>query len=262
MFSFLKYRNLIKMIALTDFKLKYEGSFLGYLWSLVKPLMLFTVMYFVFTRVFKLGSTIPYYPVYLLTGIVVWTFFTETTVTALYSIVSKGQLIRKVYFPRIILIFSNSLTSFLTFASNLVIVFAFMVFNSVPVSSRILVLPLLFIELYIFALGVGLFLGALYVKFRDIAHIWEVILQALFYATPILYSPDRLPGVFQKIAMLNPMAQIIQDFRWSLISSETMTAWDVLYVRYTWIPYVLVIVVFIFGYFVFEKMAATFAEEV
>lgn len=255
------YRNLTRTIAVTDFKLKYQGSILGYLWSLVKPLLLFTVLYFVFTKVFKIGGTIPYYPVYLLLGIILWTFFSETSVACLFSIVSKYDLIRKVYFPRIVLIFSNSLTSLFTFLSNLMVVFVFMVFNHVPFTLNIVYIPLLLFELFIFVMGIGLFLGAFYVKFRDISHIWEVILFAGFYATPILYSPAMIPGIYKKILLLSPMAQIIQDFRYVLITNQAVTSESVLGWPYFIIPYVLPFVIFFFGYFVFEKMASKFAEE-
>ncbi len=263
MFDVFKYFNLIKTISLTDFKLKYQGSVLGYLWSLVKPLMLFTVMYFVFTRVFKLGNGIPYYPVYLLLGIVVWTFFLETSISCLLSIVGKGDLIRKVYFPRAVLIISNSMTAFLTFLANLVIVFVFMVANRVPLTWNVLLVPLVMIELYIFVLGVGLILSSLYVKFRDISHIWEVAMQALFYATPILYSPMALPESYRRILMLNPIAQILQDFRYLIISTKTVTVSSIY--QSSWlaiIPYLLPIIIFVSGYFLFEKMAAKFAEDV
>lgn len=256
------YGNLIKTISVTDFKLKYEGSILGYLWSLVKPLLLFTVLYFVFTRVFKLGAGIPHYPVYLLLGIVLWTYFLETSISCLLAIVGKRELIRKVYFPRVILIFSNSLTSLLTLLANLVIVFVFMVFNRVIPTWHIIFIPFLIFELYIFVVGVGLILSSLYVKFRDISHIWEVVTQALFYATPILYSPTILPGVFKKILMLSPLAQIIQDMRFSLISDQTFTVWRILGFPYVIVPYLLPILVFGLGIYIFENMAAKFAEEV
>jgi ABC-2 type transport system permease protein len=257
-----KYKNLVQTIALTDFKLKYQGSVLGYLWSLVKPLLLFSIYYFVFTRVFKLGGSIPYYPVYLLLGIVVWSYFQETTLSCLLSIVSKGDLIRKVYFPRIILIVATSITSFLTLSANLLIVVFFMLVNSVPFGPRILLSPFVFIELFIFVIGMGLFLGSIYVRFRDISHIWEVIMQALFYATPILYSPAMLPGITKQIAMLSPLAQIHQDLRYLIITPDTVTAWKVLPFPYVVIPYIIPFVVLTVGYSVFEKMAARFAEEV
>jgi ABC-2 type transport system permease protein len=257
-----KYNNLVKTIALTDFRLKYQGSILGYLWSLVKPLMLFSIYYFVFTRVFRLGGAIPYYPVYLLLGIVVWSYFQETTVSCLLSIVSKGELIRKVYFPRIILIVSASLTSFLTFALNFLIVSLFAIVTKVPFSARLLLSPLVLFELFVFIVGIGLFLASIYVKFRDVSHIWEIIMQALFYATPILYSPQMLPGITKQIAMLNPLAQILQDLRFLLITTETATAWKILPFPFSIIPYVLPFVIFIIGYSLFEKMAARFAEDV
>lgn len=257
-----EYNNLVKTIALTDFRLKYQGSILGYLWSLVKPLLLFAIYYFVFTKVFKFGNAIPYYPIYLLLGIVVWSYFAETTVSCLLSIVSKGELIRKVYFPRIILIISASLTSFLTFSLNFLVVACFALASRVPVGPRIILAPLVLFELFVFIVGIGLFLASIYVKFRDISHIWEVVMQALFYATPILYSPLMLPGITKQLAMISPLAQILQDLRYLLITTETATAWKILPFPLYFIPYVLPVVIFVIGYMIFEKMAARFAEDV
>lgn len=263
MFEVFKYWNLTKTIAITDFKLKYQGSVLGYLWSLVKPLMLFTVLYFVFTQVFNVSSAIPFYPVYLLLGIVVWNFFSETTVMCLFAIVGKGDLIRKVWFPRAALIISNSATVFMTFLGNLLVVIIFMVINQVPITARILLVPLVFVELYILVLGASLLLSALYVKFRDIAHIWEVFLQAFFYATPILYSPAMIPEQWRPLFMLNPVAQIMQDFRYLVVTPEAVTTASVQTSMWMLaIPYVIPFVVLVIGYVVFERSAARFAEEV
>jgi len=257
-----KYKNLIKTIAITDFKLKYEGSVLGYLWSLMKPLLMFSVLLFVFTRVFKVGSTIPNYPVYLLSGIVLWSYFTESSATLMGSIAGKAHIIRKVYFPRIVLPVANSLTSIMILFANLIIVAIFMAFSRIVPTWTVLLTPFLFIELYILVLGVGLLLSALFVRFRDIAHIWEVIIQAMFYATPILYAADKLPEPYRQIAMLNPMAQIIQDFRFLVISDQALTAYHILPTAALWIPYTLPLIVFSLGYYVFNKMAARFAEDV
>lgn len=263
MFAISNYKNLIRTVAVTDFKVKYQGSFLGYMWSLVKPLLLFLVLYTVFTKVFKIGGSIPHYPVYLLLGIVVWNFFLETSVACLFSVVSKGDLIRKVYFPRVILVISSSLTVFLTFIANFFIVFLFMAFQKiVPSLSALFILPFLLIELYVLVLGVGLFLGALYVKFRDLGHIWEIILQALFYATPILYPVSLVPRSMAKIIMLSPVAQIIQDARFILITSQADTAFKVLGWPMVAVPYILPPIIFVISYNIFEKMAAKFAEEV
>jgi ABC-2 type transport system permease protein len=254
--------NLIRELAFTDFKLKYQGSVLGYLWSLVKPLMLFLVLYVVFTRVFRLGDSIPHYPVYLLLGVVVWGFFTEMTAVSLGAIVGKGDLIRKVYFPRIVLVISGGITSLITFLLNLIIVFLFIIFTHAEFSLKAPLFILLIIELFVLAIGVSLILSSLFVRFRDLSHIWEIILQAMFYATPILYPLSLVPSPFNKIIMLNPAAQIIQDMRYLLVTQQTETGWMIMRPMFYIIPYILPFVILIFGYFLFEKSAAKFAEEV
>jgi len=256
-----KYWNLIKELAITDFKLKYNESVFGYLWSLVKPLLYFVVLYLVFTRIFKLGDSIENYPLYLLLGVVLWGFFAEATSMCMQSIVSRGDLIRKVYFPRIVLPVAASLTSFIALVINLIIVFALLIYFGVGLSPGLIFFPLLLLEFYIFALGVSFFLASLIVRFRDIGHIWDVFSQVLFYGTPVIYPLTLVPGKLLNIIMLNPVAQIIQDFRRIVISSDIPSSSHVLGV-YAFIPYLLVVVIFVFGYFVFQKMAAKFAEEV
>jgi ABC-2 type transport system permease protein len=256
------YSNLIKELALTDFKLKYQGSVLGYLWSLVKPLMLFLVLYFVFTKVFHLGNSVPHYPVYLLLGVVIWGFFTEITANSLGAIVGKGDLIRKVYFPRIVLVISGGITSLITFSLNLIVVFIFMWFTHAEFSVVSPLFFLLIVELFVLSIGIGLILSSLFVRFRDLSHIWEIILQAMFYATPILYPLSLVPNPFNKIMMLSPVAQIIQDSRYLLVTPQTETAWMVMSTKFYIIPYILPFVILVIGYVLFEKSAAKFAEEV
>lgn len=256
------YLGLIKELALTDFKLKYQGSILGYLWSLVKPLMLFSVLYFVFTQIFKIGKAIEHYPVYLLLGVVMWGFFTEVTAGSLDAIAGKGELIRKVYFPRIVLVISRSITSLLTFLLNLIVVLVFMVCTGVNFHLKMLAFPFLIFEYLILVMGISFFLSSLYVKFRDIAHIWEVVLQALFYATPIIYPLTLVPPRIAKVLMLSPVTQMIQDARYLLITNQSLTSVDYLFPRYYWIPYMLPFIIFVVGYWIFNKSAAKFAENV
>ncbi|PIP31008.1 LPS ABC transporter [bacterium (Candidatus Howlettbacteria) CG23_combo_of_CG06-09_8_20_14_all_37_9] len=257
-----KYISLIKELALTDFKLKYQGSVLGYLWSLVKPLMLFLVLYVVFTRFLKIGGSIEYYPTYLLLGVVMWGFFTEITATSLDAIVCRGDLIRKIYFPRIVLVISRGITSFITFILNLLVVLIFILIIGIPLHLKALLFPLVILELFILSIGIALILSSLFVKFRDLAHIWEVVLQALFYATPILYPLSLVPSKIAKFLMLNPVAQIIQDVRYLLITDQTSTAYRVLGSKLFIIPYLIPFVVFVFGYHLFMKSASKFAEEI
>ncbi len=257
-----KYIVLIKELALTDFKLKYQASVMGYLWSLAKPLMLFSVLYVVFTRFLKIGSNIEHYPVYLLLGVVIWGFFTEITASSLDAIVGKGELIRKIYFPRNVLLLSRSITALLTFALNLLAVLAFILATGVQLTPRAFLFPFVVLELFVLTVGIGFFLSALFVRFRDISHIWEIVLQALFYATPILYPLSLVPTRYANLLLLSPVAQIIQDARYLLITPQTITAWNTLVWKYVWIPYTVPFVVLGLGLLVFNKSAAKFAEEV
>lgn len=258
----INYAGLIRELAFTDFKLKYQGSVLGYFWSLVKPLMLFLVLYVVFTKFFRIGSSVEHYPVYLLLGIVVWGFFGEVTAMSLDAIVGRGDLIRKIYFPRMVLIVSKSVTSAMTFALNFLVILIFIFFTKGHIDITAIFFPLVLIELLILVTGISLFLSSLFVKFRDLAHIWEVLMQAMFYATPILYPLSLVPEPINKILILNPVAQIIQDMRYFLVTKQTVTAWTLLGPKYVWIPYILPIFVAIFGLKYFNKSAAKFAEEI
>ena len=168
--------ELIRELAITDFKLKYQGSVMSYLWSLLKPLASFFILYLVFVMILNTGMD----PVFLLLGIVLWSYFSDFTSSGLASIVDRGDLIRKIYFPRAIIVIASSLSAFITLLLNLVVVIVFMALTRTMPSVEAPLLLLLLVELYVFALGVSFILSALYVRFRDISHIWEVALQLLF----------------------------------------------------------------------------------
>jgi len=255
------YTNLILQLTLTEFKLKYAGSVLGYIWTLVKPLLLFGVLYIVFTFFFKLGKGIPNYPVYLLVGVVMWAFFAESTMSALHSIVGRGDLIRKVNFPKIIITFAAALTALLTFILNLVVIVVFMMTSKIGFSPINLLFIFLVFELFVFILGLSFILSTLFVKFRDFNHIWEVSLQVLFYGTPIIYPIAFIPEGVEKLIMLNPLAQIFQDARWVLVSTDVETSWEVLGWPLNLLPPLIVFGLFVFGLILFQKSAKNFAEE-
>jgi ABC-2 type transport system permease protein len=255
------YMNLILQLTLTEFKLKYAGSVLGYIWTLVKPLLLFGVLYIVFSFFFKLGKGIPNYPVYLLVGVVMWAFFAESTMGALHSIVNRGDLIRKVNFPKIIITLAAALTALLTFILNLVVIVVFMITSKIGFSPINLMFIFLVFELFVFILGLSFILSALFVKFRDFNHIWEVSLQVLFYGTPIIYPIAFIPEGVEKLIMLNPLAQVFQDARWILVSTDVETSWQVLGWPLNLLPPAIVFGSFVFGLILFQKSAKNFAEE-
>lgn len=248
----------------TDFKLRYQGSVLGYAWSLLRPLLMFIILYLVFVKFLKLGNSVPHYPVYLLLGIVIWNFFVEMTMQSTTAIVGRGDLIRKIRIPRWMIVFATSLSALINLGLNMIVVIVFMIINHIGILDTLpLALPAL-IETYFFALGVSLFLSSLFVRFRDISYIWEVVLQAGFYLTPIIYPLSRITNVtFQKLIMLNPMAQTIQDVRYSAITHQSPTIYLVFrggYDRY--IPFIVVFVVFIAGILYFKKESKSFAENI
>jgi ABC-2 type transport system permease protein len=257
-------RVLVSELVRTDFKLRYQGSVLGYAWSLLRPLLLFVILYVVFVKFLKLGNGVPHYPVYLLLGIVMWNFFVEMTVQSLGSVVGRGDLIRKIRIPRWIIVISSSIGATINFLLNLVVIVVFMAVNHVPLMSTIIWAPLIFVEIYLFALGLSMFLSAAFVKYRDVNYIWEVVLQAGFYLTPILYPLTRITNLtLQKLILINPMAQAIQDARYAIVTHETVTPHKLFQGGWhQFIPYVIVILVLILGCAYFKKESKYFAENI
>lgn len=214
---------LLRELVITDFKLRYQGSFLGYLWSLLRPLALFVILYLVFVRFLRFGNALPHYPVYLLLGIVLWNYFAEVTNGGVGAIVGKGDLLRKLNFPKYVIVLAGSFSALINLAINLVVVFVFMFINSVDWQWTALLVPFVIAELFLLSLAVAFLLSAVFVKLRDVNYIWEVIMQGAFYATPIIYPLTAIPAKAAKILMLNPVAQIIQDMRYLLVTHDTKT---------------------------------------
>lgn len=255
-------KALLSELVRTDFKLRYQGSVLGYLWSLLKPLLMFGVLYIVFVGFLRLGRDIEHFPVYLLLGIVIWSFFTEMTGQSLSSIVARGDLIRKIKIPRWIIVVSASISALINLGLNLIIIGVFLVLNQVDITWNILLLPLNLLQVYVLALGASLFLAAAFVKFRDISNIWDVVVQAGFYATPIIYPLAMITNeTFQKIILMNPVAQAIQDARYNTVTKDTITTWSLIHDWRVFIPIFITIGILVFGVWYFKKESKTFAED-
>jgi len=257
-------RALLRELVATDFKLRYQGSVLGYAWSLLRPLLVFLILYIVFVRFLKFGGDIPHFPVYLLLGIVLWQFFADMTSQSLNSVVARGDLIRKIRIPRWLIVLSSSISAVINLGLNMVVVFVFMLFNDVDLMMTALRIPLILVEIYVLALGLSLFLAAAFVKFRDVSYIWEVFLQAGFYITPILYPLSQITNeTFQKLIMLNPMAQAVQDARYSVVTHQTQTIHQLFNTIWpTLIPFAIVVLALVIGVFYFKKEANYFAENI
>lgn len=255
-------RSLVSELVRSDFKLRYQGSVLGYLWSLLRPLMLFGVLYVVFTKVIKVGGDIPHYPAYLLLGIVLWTFFVEATMSGMNAITGRGDMIRKVSIPKYTIVLSTTASAFVNFFFNMLVVVVFMILGHVGFRSSLIFVPFLITELVIFCVGVSFLLATLFVKYRDFSHIWDVCLQILFYATPILYSLAIVPERFRKFASLNPLTQIFQDMRSVMITPAVITTKQVFNSQLGRVlPFLIVIGVTALGAWYFRRNSGKFAEE-
>jgi len=257
---------LLRQLVITDFKIRYKGSMLGYLWTLLRPLSLFAILYIVFVKFLNVGNSVPHYAVYLLLGVVFWNYFTEVTNTGIQSIVGKGDLLRKLAFPRYVIVLAGSFSALINLLLNLVVLMLFMIISGVPFTFDILwLIPLVF-ELFIFALSISFILSTLFVRFRDINYIWEVVLQAGFYATPILYPISLVVGMspfIAKILMLNPVAQIIQDARFFAITKESLTISSIYGQSHMHILSFAIVAVFVVvGVLYFKKKSPSFAEEI
>jgi ABC-2 type transport system permease protein len=259
-----KNRILLKELVVTDFKLRYQGSVLGYLWSLLKPLLLFAILYLVFVKFLRFGADVEHFPIYLLIGIVLWGFFTEATIQGMHSIIGRGDVIRKINFPKYIIVVSSTISALINLAINLAVVLVFMLVAGVSIRGNILLVPLNIAELYALALSIAFLLSALMVKYRDVVHVWEVILQALFYAVPIIYPLGLVIGYNETVArimLLNPIAQIIQDVRYNMVSEQAVTVGH--YIDnpiIQLIPYLIILLLIIFASLYFRNNSRYFAE--
>jgi ABC-2 type transport system permease protein len=247
------YLFLVNQFTVTDFKLRYSHSVLGYLWSLLNPLLMFGVLYLVFSIFMRFGSA-EHYQVYLLSGIILYTFFNETTSSGMISLFTKSSLLNKVNFPRIIIPLSATLTNTITLLLNMVILSIFIAFSGVHVRYSAFFGLLTLFELVVLSFGVSLLLCSFYLKFRDLTHIWGVILQLGFWATPIIYPVDIVPAKFRIIFEVNPMARLIQNFRMAVIMGEYPNIRNIVY------NLIMVILVFGMGFFIFQKRQRHFAE--
>lgn len=265
-----KYRYsfiLLKELVITEFKLRYQGSALGYLWSLLRPLFMFIILYFVFVYFLRIGSDVPHWPVALLLGIVLWNFFAEVTNNGLGSIVSRGDVIRKINFPKYVILLAGSVSALINLLLNLVVIAIFMAINQVDLSWSALLSPIYIMEIFIFGLGLSFILSAIFVRLRDMNYIWEIIMQFLFYASAIIYPISMVvekSHAAAQLALMNPVTQAVQDARHVLISDKNPTLFTISNenIFVTAIPFVIVILMTVFGAWFFKKRSPYFAEDV
>jgi ABC-2 type transport system permease protein len=257
-----RFYELLWLMAVTEFKRTYFGTVLGYFWSLLRPLLLFAVLLFVFTKIFRLGSTVENYPVLLLFNIVLFGFFQESTTTAVSSVVAQEGIVRKTQFPRIVIPLSIVLTGLMNLGPNLIVVFIFILAYGVDPMWTWLLLPVIVLALTILTTAVAMLLSILYVRFRDMLLIWTVGATLLFYATPILYPID-IPTTegYRAALMANPLAVIFEQARVWIIDSGAPSPATVAGGTWRLIPSLVIFVgLCVLGWRAFTRQAPRVAE--
>jgi ABC-2 type transport system permease protein len=208
-----RFVELVYLIGLTEFKRTYFGTALGYLWTIARPLLLFGVLLAVFTQIFRIGSQVPNYPVLLLFNIVLFTFFSEATITATTSIVGQEAVVRKTQFPRLVIPLAVVLTSLFNLGFNLVVVFVFILAWGIDPTWTWLLFPVVLALLFVITTAVSMIVSSLFPRFRDTAIIWSVAATVLFYATPVLYPLEVVQNQSQTLAdilQINPLVPVFE----------------------------------------------------
>lgn len=260
-----RFLHLTWTLAVQEFKLRFFGSLLGYLWQLMRPLMLFGVLYVVFTQFVKVSDQ-HLFPVSLLLGIVLFTFFAEATAGAVSAVVDREQLVRKIHFPRLAIPLSVVLTAGFNLALNLIVVFIFGLILGIQVRWAWLELPALVVLLGFFAIGLAALLSALYVRFRDIRPIWDVTLQVLFYGSMIIVPFETVYDRFHTLARIllaNPLAAIVQQARHAVVdpSLPGVAAGVVGGIVWGVLPLAIAVLTMVLGLWVFNQQAPRIAED-
>jgi ABC-2 type transport system permease protein len=256
-----RFVHLTWIIGLTEYRLTYFGSVLGYLWALMRPLLLFGVLYTVFSQIVKFGGDIPNYPMLLLFDIVLFSFFQDSSQRAVTAVVDSEAIVRKMHFPRMVIPLSTVLTGALNLLLSLVAVFVFILVYGVDPMWTWLLLPVIVIPLLMLTSAVAMLVSSLYVRFRDVQPIWFVVSTILFYGTPVLYAIDTVPANAQRYVLFNPLAMLLEQARkWIIDPSargcvEAIGGW-----KWAMVPLAIFIATCVLGLWVFNREAPVIAE--
>ena len=249
-----EYSELIKNLVISDLKVKYQSSVLGFAWSMLNPLLMMLVLYAVFQNVFKFQQE--HFALYLLIGIISWRFLQMGTTTAMGSIVGKSSLVTKIYIPREVLTFSIAMSAFISSTLEFAVLIPLILIFGASISVTILLFPIVHALYFIIVYGLSLTLAALYVYFRDLNQIWDILLQIGFYVSPVIYPLSTVPEKYLSFYMLNPFTCLIMMYRDILLYGNLPNGLDFLIVA------IFALVILAFGSSVFKRLSKRFAEEV
>ena len=256
-----RFWSLLWLNAATDFKLRYLHSWLGYGWSLLRPLLEFAVLYVVFTHVVRFGGQVENYPAFLLLNVMLFQFFADGTIQAVRSVAASENLVRKMQFPRIVIPLSVVLNAAMTTGMNLIAALAIIVATGVEPKLTWLLIPVILLAMTIFITGMALLLSSLYVRFRDIEQVWGVFARALFYGTPVIYPIELVPDSLRSFVLANPLAPIFEQARIWVVDPGAPTPLDAAgSVGLLLLPTLVVVAACAIGFWVFDREAPRVAE--
>jgi len=249
-----EYSELIKNLVASDLKVKYQSSVLGFAWSMLNPLLMMLVLYAVFNNIFRFEQE--YFALYLLIGIIAWRFLANGTMTAMSSIVGKPSLVTKIFIPREVLTFSIAMSAFISSILEFAVLIPLLLILGVSLSFTVLLFPVIHILFFVMVYGISLVLASLYVYYRDLNQIWDILLQVGFYLAPIIYPLSLVPEKYIFYYMLNPVTRLMVMYRDILLYNTIPSAIDFLIVAMCGMVFLII------GTMIFRKLSPRFAEEV
>ena len=249
------YRDLFYTLAWRDLRVRYAQTALGLLWAFIQPLATLLIFTLIFGRAIKVETGGIPYPVFALSGMLAWSYFAYVMGQSGQSVIGAQEMVKKVYFPRLVIPLSKAVTGFVDFLVALVFLLVLMVYYQIAPSKGLVWLPLFFIMNVLAALGVGIWLSALTVRYRDFQHVVPFLVQIGLYATPIAYPVTMIPERYQWLYHLNPMAGVVEGYRWSILGETGLTV-------YSWLSFGLIGVIFFTGLLYFKSVEKIMADVV
>jgi len=248
-----QYRDLFLILAWRDLRVRYAQTFLGLFWAVLQPLATLTIFVLIFGRALKVDTGDIPYSVFALSGMTAWSYFAFVLNQSGTSILGAQEMVKKVYFPRLVIPLSKAMTGFVDFFITLLFLFVMMIIYRVPLSGHIIYFPAFFILNVLAGLGIGIWTSALTIRYRDFQHVIPFVVQIGLYATPIAYPVSLVPEEYKLIYYLNPMVGVVEGYRYSLLGIN-------IHSDYSMISFVIIVVLFISGLFYFRKVERVMAD--
>ena len=250
----LQYKDLFYTLSWREFRVRYAQTFLGFAWAFLQPIATLIIFFFIFGKVIKVDTGNIPYPVFALTGLTAWTYFSFVVSNAGRSIINESNMIKKIYFPRLVIPLSKALVGLIDFVISFILLIIAMIYFKVPVITNIVWIPFFLLLIMLVSVGVGIWVSALSIRFRDVQHIIPFFIQIGLYATPVAYSTIMIPAKYQLAYYLfNPLAGVIEGFRWCMIGGEINA-------NYLLYSVLIILIIFISSIFYFRKVEKIMAD--